>query len=322
MGSEMCIRDRCNQCQVLPQEEIAEKGISEGELAEGKTEEVDLTEEEVSEEVEKAEETGETEETEEAEGGEQTTEGTEEEKTPPAIELQIYEGPIYSSSDNVCYYRIKALVTGNPSPDVEFSRDDSGGAWGEYKVQVNLNSPNDSYTLVATATNSEGSDSDSITLDWGCPVEENNDPEVVFSQSIGKHYYTSRKYNFSAVASDIDGDVLTYSWSVSGGSIDDNSVNPISWTTPSIEGDYDVTVTVDDGRGGTATKTKSVKIYKLYELSVPIIESEGGFVELDVRTYPGGFIYAGDSDNNKPCKGFMSFDITAVSYTHLTLPTN
>lgn len=84
------------------------------------------------------------------------------------------------------------------------------------------------------------------------------------------------------------------------------------WTTPDIEGSYEITVTVDDRKGGVATKTKSFKIYTLFEISIPRIESEGRFIELDVRTYPGCFFYAGDSDNNKPCKSFISFDIPTL----------
>ena len=58
--------------------------------------------------------------------------------TTPTIKLEIYEGPTYSEADNVCYYRIIAGVTGNPSPEITFSKDDSKGTWGKYKVQVNL----------------------------------------------------------------------------------------------------------------------------------------------------------------------------------------
>ena len=39
-------------------------------------------------------------------------------------------------------------------------------------MQVNLYSPDEAFTLTATATNSEGSVTDSITLDWGCEVHE------------------------------------------------------------------------------------------------------------------------------------------------------
>jgi|GEM_PF-2506617 len=32
----------------------------------------------------------------------------------PTIELDIYEGPDYSKSDDMCYYRVEAVVTGMP----------------------------------------------------------------------------------------------------------------------------------------------------------------------------------------------------------------
>lgn len=140
--------------------------------------------------AEKETEAKETEETKEEEGTEEETETTEEtsgEKTKPTVELKIYEGPTYSASDGVCYYRVEAKVTGNPKPKVEFSKDDSDGAWGDYKAQINLDDPSDSYTLKATATNSEGSDEDTIKLEWGCdeevtePTPEPTEPELVES---------------------------------------------------------------------------------------------------------------------------------------------
>jgi hypothetical protein len=92
----------------------------------------------------------------------------------PTINLEIFEGPTYSAGDDICYYRVKATVTGNPAPAVSFSKDDSGGVWGSLKTQINLtrNTPNN--TLTAIAKNSAGQAMDSITLNWGCgPLKEN-----------------------------------------------------------------------------------------------------------------------------------------------------
>ena len=83
------------------------------------------------------------------------------------IKLEIYEGPTYSPADNVCYYRIKANVTGNPVPTVVFSKDDSGGVWGADRVQINIYA-GESYNLIAVAKSSAGTASDSILLTWGC----------------------------------------------------------------------------------------------------------------------------------------------------------
>jgi len=94
------------------------------------------------------------------------------EEEAPTIALEVYEGPIYSATDDVCYWKVQANATGTPYPRVDFNRDDSHGSWGSSRVQVNLYSPSETFTLIATATNSEGSATDSITLDWGCGVPE------------------------------------------------------------------------------------------------------------------------------------------------------
>ena len=134
---------------------------------------VETTEEDIEITEESEEETNE-EATEDIEESEQeaTERDQKEEKEAPTIKLEIYEGPVFSSVDNVCYYRVRANVNGVPTPDVEFSKDDSGGAWGEYKVQVNLNDPSDTYTLSATAFNSEGTATSTLILKWGCDEQK------------------------------------------------------------------------------------------------------------------------------------------------------
>jgi hypothetical protein len=289
----------CNQCG-KPAEEKA--GIEEEEGA---------TVEEVTEEEEEGEEEQEEEEGIEEEEDATVEEVTEEEEegVAPTIELEIYEGPIYSESDGVCYHRIKAIVTGSPTPTVEFSKDDSLGAFGSKKAQINLNDPSETYTLTATATNSEGTDSDSITLSWGC----NRPPEIAEITLMGNHY-TGVEYTVSVAATDPDGDSLSYQWSVAGGTIEDSSTNPIKWTTPNTPGDYDITVEASDGNGGTATKTETVTVLlNIVSANLPLVVAEGGYIEQGGITGVGSYLYAGDTAAKRPCKGFASFNITGIS---------
>lgn len=79
----------------------------------------------------------------------------------PTIKLEVFEGP--TKAGDLYFVRVKAIVTGNPTPVIEFSRDDSKGAWGENIAQVNLY-PYAGYLLKAIATNSEGSFSTNILL--------------------------------------------------------------------------------------------------------------------------------------------------------------
>jgi len=85
-------------------------------------------------------------------------------KSLPTLKLVIYKGPVIIDS-NLCYYRIEAVVTGNPSPVIKFSKDDSTGAWGENKAQVNLKK-DESYDLIVTAVNSVGEVSEHMVLTW------------------------------------------------------------------------------------------------------------------------------------------------------------
>ncbi len=56
----------------------------------------------------------------------------------------------------------------------------------------------------------------------------------------------------SVTATDADNDVLTYSYTVTGGAIS-GSGSSVTWTAPSAQGAHSVTVTVSDGKGGTAS---------------------------------------------------------------------
>lgn len=238
----------------------------------------------------------------------------EEEKSAPTIELKIYEGPLYSEADDVCYYRVEAIVTGNPIPTVKFSKDDSLGSLGQNRAQVNLSRGDEPYTLTATATNSEGTATDSITISWGC----NSEPKITKINFPTDTFYVGKQYEISVEATDMDGDSLSYKWSVSGGSIDNDTSNPIKWTTPDSPGNYNIKVVVDDGKGGTASSSKVIYVGEVVVTkttkteNLPKKEEEGGYVEYGGLTSNGGNIYAGDSDNNKPCSGFISFDISAL----------
>ena len=146
----------CSQCAVKPEEEPDEdEDIPIDEEREEATEDAEKIEEESSEGIKEY--------IEEGRGG-----GDKRPRTAPTIKLEIYEGPIFLEGNRICYYRIFAMVTGEPAPTVEFSRDDSIGTLGPAKTQVTINYPGETYTLTATATNSMGSATDSIDLSWGC----------------------------------------------------------------------------------------------------------------------------------------------------------
>lgn len=247
----------------------------------------------------------------------ETTESSQENEA-PTIKLEIYEGPTYSAADDICYYRIKAIVTGKPKPAVKFSKDDSGGAWGEYKCQINI-SRGSSYTLTATAKNSVDTATATLNLDWGCG-EENRNPqiqEILISDNNPKIGLT---YVLSVNAIDLDNDSLTYKWTVSSGSLSSSTSNPTNWTAPATEGDCQIKVKVEDGKGGSDEKQKTVTVSlpplppAVVSELMPVILSETGYIAQGgaIVNVPG-CVYAGDTNTNIPVQGFICFNISSLS---------
>lgn len=196
--------------------------------------------------------------------------------TSPTIELEVYEGPLYSEADDVCYYRVIAVVTGNPQPEVNFSKDDSLGWLDPLKAQVNLKRNEGPYTLTATAENNLGKASDNITLSWGC----NRSPDIgSINISPGK-VYTGGQYEISADAADLDGDSISYSWSATGGALSNSGSNPAIWNAPGTPGGYSITLAAIDDKGNKSeTKTLIVTV-KIKSEPVTGNTSVVGYIEV------------------------------------------
>ncbi len=91
----------------------------------------------------------------------------------PVIELEVYDGPDYSESDNMCYYRVEAIASGNPDPEITFSDDDNVRQLDSDRIEVAIEAGK-SYELTAIATNSKGTATATITLkgEYGEEVAE------------------------------------------------------------------------------------------------------------------------------------------------------
>jgi hypothetical protein len=70
----------------------------------------------------------------------------------------------------------------------------------------------------------------------------------------------SGSVQFSVTATDPDNDPLTYTWSVSGGTIASNGSSHMDWTAPAITGVQTVKVSISDGKGHTITNSWSVGV--------------------------------------------------------------
>ena len=154
------------------------------------------------------------------------------------------------------------------------------------------------------------------------PTEQaNNPPEIAQIILPSTNMEVDKPYDIKVVATDADGDSLTYVWSVSDGIIDDPASNPMTWTTPGSDGIYEVNITVDDGRGGTDTDTESVTIYPLpppiIHVELPI-DHKGWLAEISICNGANCFIGVGDTVNNNPIRSYISFNIEGLAGTIVT----
>jgi hypothetical protein len=260
--------------------------------------------------------------------------------TLPTIGLSIYEGPVYSPADSVYYYRVAASTSGNLPISVTFSRDDSHGAWGVNKTQINLLS-GQTYTLTAVASNLAGTSSASITITAPASTSSGesgtgssgssptNRPPAAMEISLpGTTLVTNIAYSASISASDPDGDTLSYNWTVTGGSITNPSTNPVQWRASATPGNYTISVNISDGQGGVITRTKIISvayptagidssaggaILSPVTAAMPAVVSEGGYVGETGFLNTGGCLFAGDSNTNNYCVGFISYNISGLS---------
>jgi hypothetical protein len=109
---------------------------------------------------------------------------TGEPQAPEIVELDVFMGPEYHEESGFCFYRVRVEATGNPVPDIVFSKDDSDNAWGDNICQINIEDPSDTYTLTVTATNSEGEDEATLDFAWGCNGAESEPEPVVAEEEI------------------------------------------------------------------------------------------------------------------------------------------
>ena len=72
----------------------------------------------------------------------------------------------------------------------------------------------------------------------------------------------------TADAQDPDGDTLTYRWSAPAGRFANQADRQTVWTAPMQEGPVPATVTVDDGKGGTASDSVTIQVIR----PAPVVE--------------------------------------------------
>jgi peptidoglycan-associated lipoprotein len=94
------------------------------------------------------------------------------------------------------------------------------------------------------------------------PAPPQNRPPTVKARCNPCTVEIGKSSTVTADGQDPDGDTLTYKWSAPTGKFANPAERETLWTAPNQEGTVPVTVTVDDGKGGTATDTVNIQVMR------------------------------------------------------------
>jgi outer membrane protein OmpA-like peptidoglycan-associated protein len=92
------------------------------------------------------------------------------------------------------------------------------------------------------------------------PPTPQNRPPTVQAQCDPCSVEVGKSSTLTANAQDPDGDTLTYRWTVPSGTLANPSDRQTLWTAPQQEGPVQATVTVNDGKGGTASANVTIQV--------------------------------------------------------------
>jgi hypothetical protein len=166
---------------------------------------------------------------------------------------------------------------------------------------------------VLCAACSGGSSNNGGTPTTPTPPPQANRPPTISSMTITPTFGVSEltPFNYTASASDQDGDTLTYTWDFAG--------NPRTGSNGSItfvgSGTGEVRLTVSDGKGGSATETRSITVGSMtgnWVFTVPgqgsinlSLTQTGTVVNGTLVVAPGGFgnVAAGTTGRTEPGQG-------------------
>jgi hypothetical protein len=90
-------------------------------------------------------------------------------------------------------------------------------------------------------------------------TQGNRPPAIASFTSTKTEVFQGGTVEFQAIADDPDNDKVNYAWSSTGGTFTGGGAIVI-WQSPKQPGSYEITIKAEDGKGGTAQKTMSIKV--------------------------------------------------------------
>jgi hypothetical protein len=135
----------------------------------------------------------------------------------------------------------------------------TGGAVSGSGSTVTYTAPSSEATYSITCSVSDGNSGQDSETSIITVVAGNTAPVISSLTANPTSIEPGVTSSLTCVASDADGDALTYSWSVTGGSVSGTG-STATYTAPLSEDIYTITCSVSDGKGGQDSETTSITV--------------------------------------------------------------
>jgi hypothetical protein len=112
-----------------------------------------------------------------------------------------------------------------------------------------------------------------------------NQPPVISSLTAAQNQtYPGGEVNLQGVVSDPNGDSINYKWTSSGGSFIESGRGNNTWRAPKDFGDYEIKLTVDDGKGMTAESIVTIKVSANHPPTITSLTADPAALQFASRT--------------------------------------
>jgi len=205
-------------------------------------------------------------------------------------------------------------VASDPDGDaISYEWSTTGGSFSGTGPTVSWVAPEHYGDYNATVTVKDGKGGvtqATITLS----VVSNQDPQILSLTAEPDTVLPNEKSTVTCVATDPDGDALSYGWSANYGSITGVG-DAVIWIAPDRGGEFTITATVDDGEGGQYVADVSVTVVLTQETATftPVLNETGRVSSSGDRDTSRTI--AGDDVNDVAYHAFWSFDLYSLRGT-------
>jgi len=152
--------------------------------------------------------------------------------------------------------QLECIASDPDEDELSYTWSADGGTISGSGANVSWTAPEALGTYIINVEVSDGDDI-VISLLTITVLAPNNPPTIEELTTDCPRVRQGHSGTITCVASDPDGDELTYEWSAERGSIDGEGAE-VTWVGPSEYGTFAITVTVTDGRGGEASDEISI----------------------------------------------------------------